>query len=114
MIRFIVTSDSRRFNYINGLTISALRGEALPLWICRVNVLGGIKRHFGEVSSAHPEHTNRLRACRSPCTSPRHAHNPVDWYPWGEDAFAKARHENKPIFLSSWLFHLSLVPRHGA
>src|SRR4030095_6701220 len=27
-------------------------------------------------------------------------HNPVDWYPWGEDAFAKARRENKPIFLS--------------
>jgi uncharacterized protein len=30
----------------------------------------------------------------------QHAHNPVDWYPWGEDAFAKARRENKPIFLS--------------
>lgn len=36
-------------------------------------------------------------------TSPyllQHAHNPVDWYPWGEEAFAKARSENKPIFLS--------------
>ena len=30
----------------------------------------------------------------------QHAHNPVDWYPWGEEAFAKARKENKPIFLS--------------
>ncbi|MCS7058416.1 MAG: thioredoxin domain-containing protein [Meiothermus sp.] len=30
----------------------------------------------------------------------QHAHNPVDWYPWGEEAFAKARSENKPIFLS--------------
>jgi uncharacterized protein len=30
----------------------------------------------------------------------QHAHNPVDWYPWGEEAFAKARRENKPIFLS--------------
>src|SRR5262249_46229806 len=29
-----------------------------------------------------------------------HAHNPVDWYPWGEEAFAKARREQKPIFLS--------------
>ncbi len=29
-----------------------------------------------------------------------HAHNPVDWYPWGEEALAKARHEDKPIFLS--------------
>jgi uncharacterized protein YyaL (SSP411 family) len=30
----------------------------------------------------------------------QHAHNPVDWYPWGEEALAKARLENKPIFLS--------------
>ncbi len=29
-----------------------------------------------------------------------HAHNPVNWYPWGEEALAKARHEDKPIFLS--------------
>jgi len=36
-------------------------------------------------------------------TSPyllQHAHNPVDWYPWGEEAFERARRENKPIFLS--------------
>jgi hypothetical protein len=30
----------------------------------------------------------------------QHAHNPVDWYPWGEEAFRTAREENKPIFLS--------------
>ena len=30
----------------------------------------------------------------------QHAHNPVDWYPWGEEAFQKARLEDKPIFLS--------------
>jgi uncharacterized protein YyaL (SSP411 family) len=30
----------------------------------------------------------------------QHAHNPVDWYPWGEEAFARARRDNKPIFLS--------------
>lgn len=36
-------------------------------------------------------------------TSPyllQHAHNPVDWYPWGDEALAKAREEQKPIFLS--------------
>jgi len=36
-------------------------------------------------------------------TSPyllQHAHNPVDWYPWGEEAFQRAREEDKPIFLS--------------
>lgn len=30
----------------------------------------------------------------------QHAHNPVNWYPWGEEAFEKARNEDKPIFLS--------------
>ncbi|MBI4051575.1 MAG: thioredoxin domain-containing protein [Elusimicrobia bacterium] len=30
----------------------------------------------------------------------QHAYNPVDWYPWGEEAFQKARREDKPIFLS--------------
>uniref|UniRef100_A0A3P9D930 Spermatosis associated 20 n=1 Tax=Maylandia zebra TaxID=106582 RepID=A0A3P9D930_9CICH len=30
----------------------------------------------------------------------QHAHNPVDWYPWGKDAFDKAKNEDKPIFLS--------------
>jgi len=30
----------------------------------------------------------------------QHAHNPVDWYPWGEEAIGKAKKENKPIFVS--------------
>ncbi|OKP99307.1 DUF255 domain-containing protein [Paenibacillus sp. P46E] len=30
----------------------------------------------------------------------QHAHNPVDWYLWGKEAFTKAKSENKPIFLS--------------
>jgi len=42
---------------------------------------------------------NRLAHEKSPYLL-QHAHNPVDWYPWGEEAFAKARRENKPIFLS--------------
>ena len=45
------------------------------------------------------QHTNRLIHEKSPYLL-QHAHNPVDWYPWGEAAFAKARQENKPIFLS--------------
>src|SRR6266567_340942 len=48
---------------------------------------------------ARPEHANRLAREKSPYLL-QHAHNPVDWYPWGEEAFAKARRENKPIFLS--------------
>jgi uncharacterized protein YyaL (SSP411 family) len=44
-------------------------------------------------------HTNRLAQEKSPYLL-QHAQNPVDWYPWGEEAFARARSEDKPIFLS--------------
>lgn len=43
--------------------------------------------------------SNRLINEKSPYLL-QHAYNPVDWYPWGEEAFEKARKENKPIFLS--------------
>jgi len=43
--------------------------------------------------------TNRLAKEKSPYLL-QHADNPVDWYPWGDEAFDKARRENKPIFLS--------------
>ncbi len=42
---------------------------------------------------------NRLANETSPYLL-QHAHNPVDWYPWGEEAFAKARAEDRPVFLS--------------
>jgi uncharacterized protein YyaL (SSP411 family) len=42
---------------------------------------------------------NRLASEKSPYLQ-QHASNPVDWYPWGEEAFEKARREDKPIFLS--------------
>ncbi|HWC97720.1 MAG TPA: thioredoxin domain-containing protein [Candidatus Sulfopaludibacter sp.] len=44
-------------------------------------------------------HTNRLSNEKSPYLL-QHAHNPVDWYAWGPEAFEKARTEGKPIFLS--------------
>src|SRR5687767_8540906 len=43
--------------------------------------------------------TNRLAGETSPYLL-QHAHNPVDWYPWGDDAFARARTEDKPVLLS--------------
>ncbi|HSI82369.1 MAG TPA: thioredoxin domain-containing protein, partial [Candidatus Methylacidiphilales bacterium] len=49
--------------------------------------------------AAKPKHTNRLAGEKSPYLL-QHAHNPVDWYPWGEEAFARARDEKKVIFLS--------------
>ncbi|MEZ6099548.1 MAG: thioredoxin domain-containing protein [Pirellulaceae bacterium] len=44
-------------------------------------------------------HTNRLATASSPYLL-QHARNPVDWYPWGDEALALAKRENKPIFLS--------------
>ena len=51
-----------------------------------------------ESTVAH-SHTNRLAQEKSPYLL-QHAHNPVNWFPWGEEAFAQAKQEGKPIFLS--------------
>ena len=50
-------------------------------------------------SGPGPRFSNRLANETSPYLL-QHAHNPVDWYPWGEEAFARAREEDKPILLS--------------
>ncbi|GAX77564.1 hypothetical protein CEUSTIGMA_g5008.t1 [Chlamydomonas eustigma] len=47
----------------------------------------------------HPKHTNQLIKEQSPYLL-QHAHNPVDWHPWGEEAFQLAKTEKRPIFLS--------------
>src|SRR5690349_17723902 len=51
---------------------------------------------MGEDRGAEP---NRLARETSPYLL-QHAHNPVDWYPWGPEALARARREQKPILLS--------------
>src|SRR5688572_11020225 len=50
-------------------------------------------------SPGSPKHSNRLASETSPYLL-QHQHNPVDWYPWGPEAFERARREDKPIFLS--------------
>jgi len=49
------------------------------------------------MASNEYRYTNRLAQENSPYLL-QHAHNPVDWYPWGADAFEKARAQGKPIF----------------
>jgi hypothetical protein len=49
--------------------------------------------------SANHQHTNRLAREKSPYLL-QHAHSPVDWCAWNDEAFTRARAENKPIFLS--------------
>jgi len=51
------------------------------------------------VATTEHKHTNRLIDQTSPYLL-QHAHNPVDWYPWGTEAFERAAKEGKPIFLS--------------
>src|ERR1039458_9178791 len=51
------------------------------------------------MKSAVHHHTNRLAREKSPYLL-QHAHNPVDWFAWNDEAFDKARAENKPVFLS--------------
>ena len=50
-------------------------------------------------AEGEPRYTNRLIHEDSPYLL-QHAHNPVNWYPWGDAAFAAAERENKPVFLS--------------
>ncbi len=71
--------------------------EALAaLLIAAVNLCQGAEP---TVNPPSPPFTNRLSREKSPYLL-QHQHNPVDWYAWGEEAFEKARRENKPIFLS--------------
>ena len=50
-------------------------------------------------SDEKPKFTNRLAKEKSPYLL-QHAHNPIDWYPWGDEAFEAAKDQDKPIFLS--------------
>src|SRR5262249_7136683 len=72
---------------------------ALGLTGCRPNP--GNLRTFVTTNSVAPahSHTTRLAREKSPYLL-QHQHTPVDWYAWGADAFARARQEDKPIFLS--------------
>ena len=54
---------------------------------------------FGCKSPSNQEYTNHLINETSPYLL-QHAHNPVDWYPWGDEALTKAKNEDKPIILS--------------
>src|SRR5579872_6545568 len=71
------------------------RTLAIPLLLSLVST-GGAPQ---SASKEKFMHTNRLVHEKSPYLQ-QHAHNPVDWYPWGKEAFDKARQENRPIFLS--------------
>jgi len=76
------------------------------LWLVRARSSGPHAQPFAALAAtlaggtAHERRrANRLVHEKSPYLL-QHAYNPVDWYPWGEEAFEKAKREDKPIFLS--------------
>ncbi|MBA4076377.1 MAG: thioredoxin domain-containing protein, partial [Cyanobacteria bacterium PR.023] len=66
------------------------------MYVLTVCLLAGCS---GGTVSKSGNSANRLIGQSSPYLK-AHAHDPVDWYPWGQEAFAKAKSENKPILLS--------------
>jgi uncharacterized protein YyaL (SSP411 family) len=85
------------------LVFAASGGE-----LSQAGLHGSVQSNDGQ--SAQPRagtqqyrYTNRLINSKSPYLL-LHAHNPVDWYPWGDEAFERAHRENKPIFLSIGYF----------
>jgi uncharacterized protein YyaL (SSP411 family) len=71
--------------------------RSIPFIAITFLVLGAVMSHASDTPEASKQ--NRLAKEKSPYLL-QHANNPVDWFPWGEEAFAKARNEDKPIFLS--------------
>ena len=80
------------FNVVCGL-LACLVAIAGPIDGARAN-----EDAASDESQAH-KYTNRLIDSNDPYLL-LHAHNPVDWYPWGTEALAKAKRENRPIFIS--------------
>jgi uncharacterized protein YyaL (SSP411 family) len=85
----------------NILATTATLLAAFTFTACKNNLAESRHKPTVATKSAPPpsDHTNRLAREKSPYLL-QHQHNPVDWYAWGEEAFTKARLENKPIFLS--------------
>ncbi|KAK4418176.1 Spermatogenesis-associated protein 20 [Sesamum alatum] len=87
-------NNSESFSFSCPLSIVFHR----PINLSRVFAMADERTSNTASSGAH-KHTNRLAGEHSPYLL-QHAHNPVDWYPWGEEAFAEARKRDVPIFLS--------------
>ena len=84
------------------MTPRSARSFVLALGVAAAALTGVAAGEEPAATRARPsEHryTNRLINSANPYLL-LHAHNPVDWYPWGPEALARAKKEDKPIFLS--------------
>ncbi|KAK4732224.1 hypothetical protein R3W88_025212 [Solanum pinnatisectum] len=91
--KLLISSSSSSFRYLCKSTKPFFRQSIRVLPMAEQQ-----SSSFSASSQTH-KHTNRLASEHSPYLL-QHAHNPVDWYPWGEEAFAEARKRDVPIFLS--------------
>ncbi len=93
-------NKQRYLNFLFGLLVAAFGiGAIMTMEIFRLVLPTQADEPKDNASSKAHEYTNSLINETSPYLL-QHAHNPVNWHPWGEEAFAKAKRENKPIFLS--------------
>lgn len=74
-------------------------GAAILFLACWISLAPVARGRAIPQEKSRPGHTNRLARESSPYLL-QHAHNPVDWFPWGAEAFAKAKAEKKLVFLS--------------
>jgi uncharacterized protein YyaL (SSP411 family) len=89
-------SPDECMNKINYLLAALLFGLSYPVWAATEN---NTVETYLSASKAAGKAPNHLVNESSPYLL-QHAYNPVQWYAWGEEAFARAKKENKPIFLS--------------
>ncbi len=83
----------------SGSPESAQKGAELTDSSSDLRLIAGHVPHLVDATSGEHEYTNRLIDQTSPYLL-QHAHNPVNWYSWGPEAFEAARREDKPIFMS--------------
>ena len=77
--------------------VSALKAQLQARWAARDSSYKPRTRHL--LPDGSPKYTNRLFLESSPYLL-QHAHNPVSWYPWGDEAFETARRLDRPVLLS--------------
>ncbi|VAX10422.1 Uncharacterized protein YyaL [hydrothermal vent metagenome] len=87
----VLSSLAAGFSYLPELTAELLKAYRTQP--------SGYQPRTSHLCADRPCYINRLIREASPYLL-QHAHNPVDWHAWGEEAFARARRENKPVFLS--------------
>ncbi len=82
-----------------GVERAAARRRSFALGVAPIGRALAIAAAVLSLGAAGERPANRLAGESSPYLQ-LHAHNPVDWYPWGKEAFETAKREDKPIFLS--------------